>query len=154
MTQATKPLTYLDIVKLEDTGWAVSQLDGLWHWEVMGPLEYLGIGSADGHTDIKVARDQACDEIALCAEWGTDKGLEIIDRTIRLTVCIDPDDVSRVSALSLDGQREAIIPAQAKAEFVADCYGWDEERFQAECSCPVRMTTANWEAWLKGWEYR
>ena len=145
-------VSYVDVIQLEDIGWEINPVNGLWYWDTMGVFDYLGICSEDGHRTPQAARDEACDTISICTEWGTDDGLRIVTRTVRLVVCPAQDDPRDISATLKGRAREAVIPHSRKQMFIDDCYGWDSQNFELGNSCFVRMESEHLEDWLNCYE--
>ena len=81
--------------------------------------------------------------------WAESCNFENEPDFVWLTCCKEEIDKSWLSAVSIAGSKEAMIPVEERPHFIKDLIGFSPERFELDYGVPCRISTANWAAWLE-----
>ena len=76
----------------ENEHFEVNELNGLFHWESIGPCEDLGLCSEDGLGTAELAADEARDTLALATAYGAAAALALLDELAEMLASFYPSD--------------------------------------------------------------
>ena len=81
--------------------------------------------------------------------WAESCNFENEPDFVWLTCCKEKTDKSWLSAVSIAGLKEAMIPIEERSHFIKDLIGFNPEKFELGYGVPCRISTANWADWLE-----